>query len=83
MHSDQKNNKLRYRQITDFLYLLCKMEIIRESRIPVSQSEGNFDHVHDAMRYILYNSFLEQDTRAAGGILKTISNMAGKLKYTK
>jgi len=82
MRSDKKNNKLRYRQITDFLYLLCKMEIIKESRIPVSESEGNFDHVHDAMRYILYNSFLEKN-ETAGSILKTISNMAERLKYTK
>jgi hypothetical protein len=50
-HRKKFSSKMKYRLMTDFIYLMCKLSIIGKKRVAVHNRE--FDHVHDAMYYIL------------------------------
>lgn len=50
-HRKKFSPKMKYRLMTDFIYLMCKLSIIGKKRVTVHNRE--FDHVHDAMYYIL------------------------------
>ena len=46
------SSKMRYRITTDFIYLMCKLSVIGKKATSTAYNR-EFDHVHDAMRYIL------------------------------
>ena len=69
-----ENRRPDYMYVTDFIYVLCKLRVIKRSSINIPADEydvaGTYASVHEAMSYILTKAYSTSSEDTAFSMLK-------------